>query len=144
MCIAVSCQEMKARIGSQNPMSDRASWVFWDGEWKKAWRPAVALTAGTAEHGSKRPGGAEGCCDKSRKESSVSAAVLTPSQDILYPPSNDPKSIRFQSFFIRPGLGGGRLFFRSIIIWRLQKIEEELGRRIFSITVPRRRRFDVH
>lgn len=94
--------------------------------------------------------GTEGGCDKSRKESSVSATVLSiprvfSAQDILYPPSNNCKSIRFQSFLIRssPGRLFLSFFFPSVIIWRFQKIGEELSPHIFSISVPKHSRFDV-
>lgn len=100
---------MKAWIGSQDLMRDRSRWVLWDREWRQAWRPAVALTAATTVCGDKRPGGTEGCFDKRRKESSVSGTVLGVPQvfplRIFYIRFRiTPKSIRFQSCFITPGL----------------------------------------
>lgn len=102
---------MKAWIGSQDLMRDRSSWVLWDREWRQAWRPAVALTAATTVRGDKRPGGTEGCYDKRRKESSVSGTVLGVPQifplRIFYIRFRiTPKSMRFQSCFITPGLEG--------------------------------------
>lgn len=47
---------MKAWIGSQDLMRDHSIWVFWDWEWRQAWRPAVGLTAGTRVHGDGRLG----------------------------------------------------------------------------------------
>lgn len=139
---------MKAWIGSQDLMRDRSRWVLWDREWRQAWRPAVALTAATTVCGDKRPGGTEGCFDKRRKESSVSGTVLGVPQvfplRIFYIRFRiTPKSIRFQSCFITPGLEG----FPpppSIIKWTLQMMGEELSPHIFLITVPKHSWFDVH
>lgn len=105
---------MKAWIGSQDLMRDRSSWVFWDVEWRQAWRPAVALTAGTTVRGDRRPRAQKeavtrvGWNPESQLVCSEFPRALS-AQDILYPLSNNPKSIRFQSCLVRPGLGG--LFF---------------------------------
>lgn len=135
---------MKAWIGSQGSMRGRSSWVFWDREWRQAWRPAVALTAGTRVRSDRRPGAQKDAVTRVGRNpvsQPLCAAFSESFQDILYPLSNNTKSIRFQSCFIRPGLGG---FFSSIIIWTLQTIGEELSPHIFSITVPKQSWFDVH
>lgn len=137
---------MKAWIGSQDLMRNRSSWVFWDREWRQAWRPAVALTAGTTVHGDRRPRAQKDAVTRvGRNPVSQPLCSALPESSLLrifyIRFQITQKSIRFQSCFIRPGLGG---LFSSIIIWTLQKIGEELSPHIFSITVPKHSRFDVH
>lgn len=100
--------------------------MFWDKEWRQAWRPAVALTAGTTVRGNRKPGAQKDAV--TRNPLSYPLLNIPPvlsAQDILYPLSNNMRSIRFQSSFIRPSPGAG--FFLSLSfnvkIWTLQKME---------------------
>lgn len=124
---------MKAWIGSQDLMREHRSWVFWDGEWRHAWRPAVALTAGTTVHGDRRPGAQKDAVTRVGRhpvpEPMCSAFPVSSVLRIFYihfPITQ--RSIRFQSRFIRACLGG---LFSFIATWTLQKIGEELSPHIF-------------
>lgn len=99
---------MKVWIGSQGSTRDRGSWAFWDRERRQVWGPAVALTGGTAASGDRRPRAQkDGVTRVGRNPASQPLSIPRVSaKDILYPFSNNPKSIRFQSCVIRASLGG--------------------------------------
>lgn len=138
---------MKAWIGSKDLMRDRSSRVLRDRKEASIetscrtyyWHHSVLAIRG--------PGDTEGCCDKSRNPVSQPQCSAFPKSSlhrIFYIRFRiTPKSIRFQSCFITPGLEG---FFcpPSIIKWTLQMIGAALSPHIFSITVPKHSWFDVH
>lgn len=138
---------MKAWIGSQDLMREHRSWVFWDGEWRHAWRPAVALTAGTTVHGDGRPGAQKDAVTRVGRhpepEPLRSAFPVSSVLRIFYihfPITQ--RSIRFQSRFIRGCLGG--LFFPLSQLGHFKRQGRSSHLIFFSITVPKHSRFDVH
>lgn len=127
------------KAGSAHKTLTRACsiWVFWDGERRQAWRPAVALTASTAVRGGGRLGGTEGRCDKSRKESGVAATVLTVPWGYCFPPPKKKKKL-ITLLGLSDSLPEGFYSF-----YNLEPMGGVSASYFFSITVPKHSWFDV-
>ncbi len=116
--------------------------MIWDREWRQAWRPAVALTAGTTVRGNRRPGAQKDAVTRSRKESSVSVFLESSLLRIFYirfflSPKINEVSISLYQNRLR------RAFF-PYHNWGTSKDRGGALSSHFSITVPKHSRFDVH